>query len=161
MKQQTFSDSEYANRRRRTRRELFLDTMEEIIPWEKWTEWIRPHYPSGKRGRPPKDLETMLRMYLLQDWFLLSGEGIEDAIYDSYALRSFMRIDCFEEQVPDATTLLKFRQLLERYGIGQKIRNDLQERLGEKGFVLLPGSLVDAAVVATPEAVRESRPEQE
>ena len=161
MKQQTFSDYEYANRRRKTRRELFLDTMEELIPWEEWTEWIRPHYPSGRRGRPPKDLETMLRMYLLQDWFLLSGEGIEDAIYDSYALRSFMHIDFFEEQVPDATTLLKFRQLLERHGIGEKIQADLRERLDKKGFVLLSGSVADPAIVATPEAVRESRAEQE
>ena len=155
MKQQTFSDYEYANRRRKTRRELFLDTMEEIIPWEEWTEMIRPYYPAGKRGRPPKNLEAMLRMYLLQNWFMLTGVGIEDAIYDSYAMRSFMRIDFFEEQVPDSTTLLKFRQLLERHHLSEKIQADLDARLEKKGFVLLSGSVVDAVLLAGPEAAAE------
>ena len=93
--------------------------MEEIIPWDEWVAYIEPHYPSGQRGRPPLGIEKMLRMYLLQCWFNLSDEGIEDAIYDSYGLRSFMRINFVNEQVPDATTLLKFRHLLERHGIGK------------------------------------------
>ena len=91
-----------------------LDVMEDIIPWDEWVEFVRPYYPSGKRGRPTKGIEKMLRMYLLQVWFNLSDEGIEDAIYDSYAFRKFMGINFNEEQVPDATTLLKFRHLLEK-----------------------------------------------
>ena len=113
MGQMTFSDYEYSNRKRITKREEFLDIMDEIIPWDEWVEFVKPYYPSGKRGRPTKGIEKMLRMYLLQVWFNLSDEGVEDAIYDSYAFRKFMGINFNEEQVPDATTLLKFRHLLD------------------------------------------------
>ena len=121
MNQMTSSDYEYSKRKKKTRREEFLDVMEEIIPWNEWVEFIRPHYPDGKRGRPTKGIEKMLRMYLLQVWFNLSDEGIEDAIYDSYAFKKFMRIDFNEEQVPDATTLLKFRHLLEKEHTGEQM----------------------------------------
>ena len=83
MKQQTFSDFEYAHRRKTTKREEFLDSMETIIPWKDWVEMIRPYYPQGKRGRKPIEIETMLRMYLMQNWFNLSDVAMEDAIYDS------------------------------------------------------------------------------
>ena len=83
MSQTTFSDIEYGNRKRTTKREEFLDIMEEIIPWDEWVEFVRPYYPAGKRGRPVKGIEKMLRMYLLQTWFNLSDEGVEDAIYEN------------------------------------------------------------------------------
>ena len=86
-----------------------MDIMDEIIPWEEWVEFIRPYYPSCKRGRPVKGIEIMLRMYLIQNWFNLSDEGVEDAIYDSYAFRKFMKINFMTEQVPDATTLLEVK----------------------------------------------------
>ena len=105
MKQQSFSDIEYANRRRKTKRESFLDSMNEIIPWSHWIDIIRPYYYNKKRGRHPIDIEIMLRMYLMQNWFNLSDEGMEEAIYDSYAMRSFLKINFIDEQVPDATTL--------------------------------------------------------
>ena len=89
-KQMNFSDIEYSNRKRTTKREESLNLMDEIIPWESWIKMISKHYPSGKRGRPTRGIETMLRMYLMQNWFNLSDEGIEDAIYDSYAMRKFM-----------------------------------------------------------------------
>ena len=95
MKQQTISDVEYSARKRKTKREEFLEIMEEIIPRDEWVEYIKPNDPSGKRGRPPKGIEKMLRMYLLQCWFNLSDEGVEDAIYDSYAMRKFVGIDFF------------------------------------------------------------------
>ena len=117
MKQESFSDMEYRCRKKKTKREKFLEIMDEIIPWDEWVSLIVPHYPSGKRGRPPIEIETMLRMYLLQCWFNLSDEGVEDAIYDSYAMRKFMGINFFEQNVPDATTLLHFRHLLEEKGI--------------------------------------------
>ena len=82
MKQQTFTDIEYSKRKRKTKREQFLEIMDQIIPWQEWIEIIRPYYPSGKRGRPPRGIELMLRMYLLQIWFSLSDEGLEDSIYD-------------------------------------------------------------------------------
>ena len=116
--QPSFTDVEYGNRRRVSRRERFLETMDATIPWAAWVGVIEPHYYAdgpGKRGRKAKPVETMLRMYLLQVWFSLSDEGVEDAIYDSYAMRRFMGLDFAVEQVPDATTLLHFRHLLEKH----------------------------------------------
>ena len=113
MKQVSFSDFEYSGQKKKTKREEFLEIMDEIIPWDEWVALIEPYYPAGKRGRPPKGIEKMLRMYLLQCWFNLSDEGVEDAIYDSYAMRKFIGINFLEEDAPDATTLLKFRHLLE------------------------------------------------
>ncbi|MCD8089190.1 MAG: transposase, partial [Clostridiales bacterium] len=105
--------------------------MDSIIPWDYWVNLIRPYYPSGKRGRLPKDIEIMLRMYLLQSWFSLSDIGIEDAIYDSFAMRKFMHINFMEEQIPNSTTLLHFRHLIEDNKIGEKIFEDVKERLCE------------------------------
>ena len=104
MKQERFSDMEYRCRKEKTKREDFLEIMDEIIPWDEWVSLIVPRYPSGKRGRPPIEIETMLRMYLLQCWFNLSDEGVEDAIYDSYAMRKFMGINFFEENPPHCCT---------------------------------------------------------
>ena len=113
MKQETFTDIEYSYRKKKTKREEFLEIMEEIIPWDEWVDVIEPYYPKGKRGRPPMGIEKMLRMYLLQIWFNLSDPATEDAIYDSYAMRKFTGIDFMTETVPDETTLCKFRHLLE------------------------------------------------
>ncbi len=154
MKQQTFTDLEYSNRRRQTKREKFLEQMDQIIPWDYWVEMIRPYYPSGKRGRPPKGIETMLRMYLLQIWFTLSDEGLEDSIYDSYSMRRFMRLDFLTEQVPDATTLLHFRHLIEENGIGEKIFNDVNKRLEQSGLIMHGGTIVDATLIAAPPSIK-------
>ena len=154
MKQQTFSDIEYSNRKRKTKREEFLEAMDEIIPWKYWVDMIRPYYPSGKRGRPPRDIEVMLRMYLMQNWFSLSDAGIEDEIYDSYAMRSFMHIDFLTEQVPDATTLLHLRHLLEENNLGEKIFNDVKERLDKAGLIMHGGTVVDATLIAAPKSTK-------
>lgn len=154
MKQQTFTDMEYSNRKRKTKREVFLETMEQIIPWSEWIEMIRPYYPSGKRGRRPRGIEIMLRMYLMQAWFYLSDESMEDAIYDSYAMRSFLQIDFTQEQVPDATTLLKFRRLLEKNKIGEKIFADVNARLEAAGLIMHGGTVVDATLIAAPSSTK-------
>lgn len=154
MKQQTFSDIEYSNRKRKTKREEFLESMDTMIPWEYWVSIIKPYYPSGKRGRPPKNIETMLRMYLMQNWFNLSDEGIEDAIYDSYAMRSFMHLDFLTEQVPDATTLLHFRHLIEENKIGEKIFDDVKSRLEKAGLMMHGGTIVDATIIAAPSSTK-------
>lgn len=107
---------EHRCRKKKTKREEFLEIMDENIPWDEWVSLIVPHYPAGKRGRPPIEIEAMLWMYLLQCWFNLSDEGVEDAIYDSYAMRKFMGLNFFEQDVPDATTRLHFRHLLEDAG---------------------------------------------
>ena len=156
MQQQTFTDVEYSRRKVKTRREEFLDTMDQMIPWADWTEMIRPYYPSGRRGRPTRGIETMLRMYLLQNWFNLSDVGIEEAIYDSYAMRSFMRIDFTSEQVPDATTLLKFRHLLEKHRIGEQIFADVNARLERAGLMMHGGSIVDATIISAPSSTKNT-----
>jgi IS5 family transposase len=132
-KQPTFSDVEYGARKRISRREILLDTMEGLVPWGKLVSLIRRRYFSGKRGRPPKGIETMLRMYFLPIWYDLADEALEEAVYDSYAMRKFMKINFLEESVPDATTLLKFRHLLEKHGLQEKILeavNEMTERRG-------------------------------
>lgn len=133
MKQETFTDIEYGFRKKKTKREEFLEIMDEIIPWDEWIGVIEPYYPKGRRGRPPMGIEKMLRMYLLQIWFNLSDPATEDAIYDSYAMRKFTGIDFMTESVPDETTLCKFRHLLEANGlnggIAKKITSDTQNKV--------------------------------
>ena len=105
MNQQTsFAESEYARKKKTTRREKFLAQMEAVVPWARLVEVIAPHYPAGKRGRPPVGIERMLRLYFLQQWYALADEALEDALYDSQAMRSFAGIDLGSEAVPDATT---------------------------------------------------------
>ena len=152
----TFSDLEYSMRKRKTKREEFLDIMNEIIPWDEWVEFVRPYYPSGKRGRPTMGIEKMLRMYLLQVWFNLSDEGVEDAIYDSYAFRKFMGVDFMEEQVPDATTLLKFRHLLEKNHLGEEFFKAISRVMEESGHIMHGGSIVDATIISAPSSTKNA-----
>lgn len=155
------TDLEYSNRKKKTKREEFLDAMDGIIPWSYWVEMIRPYYFNNKRGRKPIGIEVMLRMYLMQIWFNLSDEGIEDSIYDSYAMRSFMHIDFNEQQVPDATTLLKFRHMLEKNKIGEKIFADVNERLDKSGLIMHGGTIVDASLIAAPKSTKNKTGERD
>ena len=156
MKQQSFSDFEYSNRRKKTKRDKFLEIMNEIIPWDEWVTLIKPHYFSGRRGRPPLGIEKMLRMYLLQIWFTLSDEGVEDAIYDSYAMRKFMNIDFMQEQVPDATTLLHFRRLIEESGLGKAFFDAINRCLTECGHMMKGGTIVDATLISAPSSTKNA-----
>lgn len=156
MKQQTFSDLEYSNRRKKTKRDEFLEIMEEIIPWYEWVALVEPYYFEGKRGRPPMGIEKMLRMYLLQVWFTLSDEGVEDAIYDSYAMRKFMGIDFITEQVPDATTLLKFRRLIEESGLGKAYFDAINRCLEQCGHMMKGGTIVDATIINAPSSTKNA-----
>ena len=161
MGQLSFTEAEYSKRRRRTKREEFLDLMDGIIPWKEWEEIIRPYYYKNTRGRRAKDIETMLRMYLMQNWFNLSDEGIEDAIYDSYAMKKFLKIDFNEESVPDATTLLKFRHMLEQNLIGAKIFVDVKRRLDSVGLMMHGGTIVDATIVEAPSSTKNQDRERD
>jgi len=155
--QPSFTDVEYGNRRRVSRREQFLSMMDATIPWPVWVGLIAPFYYSdvpGKRGRKSKPIETMLRMYLLQVWFSLSDEGVEDAIYDSYAMRQFMALDFTTEQVPDATTLLHFRHLLEKHELGQRLFESQNQIFDEQGWIMRGGSIVDATIIAAPSSTK-------
>ncbi len=150
MQQQTFTDVEYARRRDATRRDKFLEKMDRLMPWSDWTAAIEPLYPYGKRGKPARSVETMLRMLLLKEWFGLSAANVEEAVSDSYAMRSFMRIDFASEQVPDATTLLRFRRFLEKNGLKEKVFADVSEALENEGLVLRGGSITEAALLKAP-----------
>jgi len=160
-RQQTFSDIEYANRKRITKRESFLRMMDEIIPWSEWIELIRPFYPKGAQGRPPRGIELMLRMYLLQVWFNLSDEMVEDSIYDSYAMRCFVGLDFHEEQVPDATTLLKFRHLLEKHHLGEKLFRSINDFLESNGCMMRGGTIVDATLISAPSSTKNESGERD
>ena len=159
--QSTFSDIEYQNRKHTTPKEEFLDAMNAIVPWDRWIKLIEPYYPKGKRGRPTRGIETMLRMYLLQDWFNLSDKGIEDAIYDSYCMRKFMGLDFMTESVPDATTLLKFRHLLEKHDLCKAIFNDVKEALDQAGLIMRGGTIVDATLIAAPSSTKNQKGERD
>ena len=159
--QRSFSDLEYANRRRITKRESFLKMMDEIIPWSEWIELIRPFYPKGDRGRPPRGIEVMLRMYLVQSWFNLSDAMVEDAIYDSYAIRSFMGLNFHDEQAPDATTLLKFRRLLEEQELGKKMFEAIGQLLESKGCMMRGGTIVDATIIQAPSSTKNASGERD
>ena len=161
MSQLSFSDEEYSGRKRITKREEFLKTMNEIIPWAEWVEKIRPFYPTGKRGRPVRGIELMLRMYLLQIWFGLSDEGTEDAIYDSYAMRSFLGLNFMMEQVPDATTLLKFRHLLEEHNLCEELFNDIKARLDKAGLMMHGGTIVDATIIQSTSSTKNKTGERD
>ena len=154
MNQMTFSDVENSGRKKVTQKEKFLREMDAIIPWGEWVAKIAPHYPAGKRGRPPRGIEVMLRMYLLQIWFSLSDEGLEDAIYDIYAFQRFLGINFMEEQVPDATTLLKFRHLLEKHNICEALFKDIVKRLDAAGLMMRGGTIVDATIISAPSSTK-------
>jgi len=154
--QMTFADMEYNNRKRKTKREKFLDEMDKIIPWSDWVKIIEPSYYKGKQGRPPRGIELMLRMYLLQIWFKLSDEGVEDAINDSYAMRKFMRINFADSQVPDATTLLHFRHILEKNNITEKLFQDVNNRLEKAGLMMHGGTIVDATIIEAPSSTKNA-----
>ena len=161
MKRPSLSDIEYARRKRKTKREEFLRIMDDIIPWDEWVAYIVPYYPKGERGRPPMGIEKMLRMYLLQCWFSLSDEGLEDAIYDSYAMRTFMGVNFFDEQVPDATTLLKFRHLLEKHNIGKVFFDAIAGTLERRGHMMRGGTIVDATLISAPSSTKNEKKERD
>ena len=153
--QSSFSELEYAAKRRQTRRDRFLAEIEAVTPWSELQAAIEAHYPSGQgRGRPPIGLARMLRMYVAQQCFGLSDEGIEDAIYDSQAIRRFVGIDLAREAAPDATTLLKFRRLLERHDLTRKIFETINAHLAAKGLLMREGTIVDATIIAAPPSTK-------
>jgi len=152
--QTSFAQAEFAGKKKVTRREKFLARMEAVLPWARLLAVIEPHYPKGERGRPPIGLERMLRVYFLQQWYGLADEALEDALYDSQALRSFARLDLSAEGVPDATTLLKFRRLLETHDLCQGLFAAINADLTAQGLLLREGSLVDATLIAAPSSTK-------
>ena len=142
--QTSFAQSEFTAKKKQTRRERFLGEMEVAVPWARLVALIEPFYPKGQRGRPPLGVERMLRVYFLQQWYALADEALEDALYYSQAMRAFVGSDL----VPDATTLLKFRHLLEEHALTGAIFAQVNAHLTQKGLFLREGTIVDATIIA-------------
>jgi IS5 family transposase len=159
MKQQTLAAAAdqgagFEQYRRPTRRDVFLATMEEIVPWQELCAVIEPYYPKPGNGRPPVGLQRMLRMYFVQHWFNLADEACEEALLDSTALRRFVGIDLGRERVPDGTTLLKFRRLLEKHKLGEQLFATVGQVLQARGLKLGTGTIVDATIIGAPSSTK-------
>lgn len=151
----SFASYEFAQKKRVTRREKFLAEMERVVPWARLEALIEPKYPSaGRVGRQPIGIARMLRMYFLQQWFGLADEAVEDALYDSQSMREFVGIDLARESVPDATTLLKFRRLLEEHQLTAALFEGINAHLAERGLLLKEGTMVDATIIAAPPSTK-------
>jgi IS5 family transposase len=147
-RQGSFSQAEYAGKKKQTRRDKFLAEMGQVVPWARLVARLQPLYPKGERGRPPIGLERMLRIYFLQQWYGLADEALEDALYDSQALRGFAGIDLNHDPVPDATTLLKFRHWLERHDLTRALFDEVGRMLKARGLLMRQGTIVDATIIA-------------
>jgi IS5 family transposase len=160
MKQQTLAmaadQSGYEQYRKPTRRDEFLATMEAIVPWAALCAVIEPHYPKAGNGRPPIGLERMLRIHFIQHWFNLADLACEEALYDSASLRRFVGIDLGREPVPDATTLLKFRRLLNSNKLGEALFAQVGQELQARGFKVNTGTIVDATIIGAPSSTKNA-----
>jgi IS5 family transposase len=155
--QRTFASVAWAQKGKVTRREQFLAEMDGVIPWAALTALVVPHYPKGEgRGRRPLGLEKMLRIYFLQQWFNLSDPQAEDMVYDSEAMRRFARIELGEDEVPDESTILRFRHLLETHQLTAAMFETINGLLTEKRRLLRAGTIVDATIIAAPSSTKNA-----
>jgi len=155
-KQQTFAGLAWQNKGKKTRRERFLAEMDSIIPWPQLLELIEPYYPKAGHGRPPLGLEKMLRIYFLQIWFNLSDPAAEEAIYDSESMRRFARIELSEDRIPDETSILNFRHLLEEHELTKAMFEKINALMEGKGLLLRSGTIVDATIIAAPSSTKNA-----
>jgi len=146
---------------RKSKREQFLDEMEQVVPWAELQSLIEPHYPKGENGRPPVGLGIMLRVYFVQQWFNLSDPGAEEALYESPALRRFTGVDLGRAPAPDETTILGFRHLLERHALGAAMLHTVNEYLARRGIRIHCGTIVDATIVQAPSSTKNRRGERD
>jgi len=154
--QRTFASLAYSQKGKVTRREQFLAEMEAVIPWARLLAVVEPYYPKGGPGRQPLGLEKMLRIYFLQQWFNLSDPQAEDAIYDSESMRRFAKVELADDTVPDESTILRFRHLLEEHGLTRGIFDEINGLLEEKRLLLRSGTIVDATIIAAPSSTKNA-----
>jgi IS5 family transposase len=160
MSQISFADAEYAGKRKKTRREVFLEEMEQVVPWKALLKVIEPHYPVAGRGRRPYPLEAMLRVHLMQNWFALSDPAMEEALYEIASLRNFAGL-ALSEPIPDETTILNFRHILEESDLAEDIFKQVNAHLSRKGLLLKRGSIVDATIIAAPSSTKNADGERD
>jgi len=162
MQQQTFADATFEQYRKPTRRERFLDEMNRVVPWADLVAVIEPVYPKAEGpGRPPVGVERMLRLHCLQQWFNLSDPTVEEALYDSRALRQFVGIDLGREPVPDETTICKFRHLLEAHELGKQLFARIGTYLATQGLTVSRGTIVDATIINAPSSTKNRAKERD
>jgi IS5 family transposase len=154
--QRTFASVAWNQKGKVTRRERFLTEMDAVIPWKRLMALIEPHYPKAGTGRQPLGLEKMLRIYFVQQWFNLSDAQAEDAIYDSESMRRFTRVELAEDVVPDETTILRFRHLLEKHRLTEAIFEAVKDLLAEKRLMLKSGTIVDATIISAPSSTKNA-----
>src|SRR5215207_2619492 len=159
-KQMTFGDAEYAGKRKQTRRELFLAEMEQVVPWKSLMDLIDPFYPIAGRGRHPYPLATMLRVHLMQNWFGLSDPAMEEALYEITPMRAFAQLS-LSGPIPDETTILNFRRLIEVNELAPEIMGRVNAYLARKGLLLKRGSIVDATIIAAPSSTKNADGERD
>jgi transposase, IS5 family len=154
MKQTTFASVAWEKKGKVTRRERFLAEMNQVVPWASILALIEPHYPKAGNGTQPMPMEWMLRIYFMQQWFNLSDPAMEDALYDSESMRRFAGIELIEDAVPDESTILRFRHLLERHQLTQKIFELVRGLLEQKRLLLKSGTIVDATIIDAPPSTK-------
>jgi IS5 family transposase len=156
MKQTTFASAAWEKKGKITRRERFLAEMDAVIPWERLLALIEPHYPKAGTGRQPHPMERMLRIYFMQNWFNLSDPQAEDSLYDSESMRRFAGIELAEDVIPDESTILRFRHLLEEHRLTEKIFGAIRALLEERRLLLKSGTIVDATIIAAPPSTKNA-----
>lgn len=161
MKQTTFASMAWAAKGRTTRRERFLAEMNAVIPWARLIALIEPHYPKAGSGRPPLPLERMLRIYFMQQWFNLSDPQAEDSLYDSESMRRFAGVELAEDVIPDESSILRFRHLLEEHNLTAAIFVEVRHLLEQKGLLLKSGTIVDATIIAAPSSTKNAEGERD
>ena len=154
MKQLSFAAHEFVKKPKQTRREKFLGEMEAVVPWEGLLSVIAPYYPKAGNGRRPYELSAMLRIHFMQQWFGYSDAGMEEALHDIPLLRGFAGLDAGLESLPDETTILNFRHLLERHGLSKRLFAEVTSLLTERGLLLREGTTVDASLIAAPSSTK-------
>jgi len=162
-KQFGFADYEQSTAKKSTRREKFLAGMEKVVPWKALIDLIEPHYPrtSSKGGRPAYPLETMLRVHLMQQWYDLSDPAMEDALIEVPRMRRFAGIDLISERIPDETTILAFRHLLEKHNLGEQIFKAVKAHLKANGMAMKQGTIIDATLIAAPSSTKNEKGERD
>lgn len=159
MSQITFAEAEYDVKKRKTRREVFLDRMEGLIPWNRLEKKVSRYYAKGKGGRPPYPLPTMLRVHCLQLFYNLSDPAMEEALYEIESMRRFAGVKL--DRVPDETTILNFRHLLERHGLGKNLFAEINAHLREQGLMFREGTIVDATIISAPSSTKNATGERD
>ncbi|MGC2614008.1 MAG: IS5 family transposase [Terracidiphilus sp.] len=157
MKQTTFASVAWEKKGKITRRERFLAEMDAVIPWSRLLALIEPHYPKAGNGTQPKPMEQMLRIYFMQNWFNLSDPQAEDSLYDIESMRRFAGIELLGHDIPDETTILRFRHLLEQHQLTERIFAEIRSLLEEKRLLLKSGTIVDATIIAAPPSTKNEQ----